>query len=571
MRSITYNGVKLTDYFLIEKVTRSILPPREISLLQVPARHGAYFTGARYGARKIDVELTVIADTPTQYMETLRFLAFCMDLEEPSELIISDESDKLYYAILSGDTDMTNDLLTLGKGTLSFLCPDPFAYSTTEKTITPTKGMFLFQNEGTTTTFPKFNVNFQNEATFVSFISPDGVILIGNPNEPDQIVLPKTEYKLNDNMQSTSGWVNAGSVLDSGRLNDGSIIVKDGDGIAASNYGTGTAGSKIWHGPAVRKDLSELVKDFTVKVRMDFSSQDGTSKLDGDQKGRLEIYLFNQSGGKIGKLVMRDSYKNYEFNIPEIYIQNTTFLEKEPSAPEGKKVKQKLYKTYTVQKGDIPISIVPSLVTWIAIAKKHHMTAEELATLNKKRVTDKLKVGQKLQVYDKTVTKTVYPEHVGDYNDFYGEFTLSRVGTKWYAEVSRMQGGGSNPQKKTKTIKNTFYDVEGQFTTASLSYIVIHFAQWENEPVVQKMRVTDVKILKHNIDTIIDVPALFQAGDELEVDLSDSSVHLNGDPFMQDVDVASTFFPIYEGETQVKVNSDDSAATFSATFTERYL
>lgn len=561
MRTVTYAGTELSQYFYIQNISRSILPPREISLLTVPARHGSYFTGARYGVRKIDINLTVLASTPTDYMNTLRTLAECLDVNEPSELVISDEADKFYYAILSGETDMVNELMTLGRGTLTFICPDPFAYSQYTKVITPANRLFTFENKGTTATYPKFTVNFQNEASFVSFISPDGVILIGNPSEPEQIKLPKTEYKLNDSMSSTSGWANAGAVLDEGRLNTGSVVAIESSAIGASSYGTGTAGSKVWHGPAIRKDLSELVKDFTVKVRMSFSSQDGSgSSLDGDQRGRLELYLFNQSGGKIGKLVMRDSYENYEFNIPEIYIGNTTFLENQPKAPGGKKVKQKIYKTYTVQKGD----------TWDEITKKFKISAKDLANLNNMRPNEQLKIGRVLNVSKafKWGTKVVYPEHVGTFNDFFGEFTLQRVGTTWYAEVSKMN---SKLKKVGKPLKKTFHDKEGKFTTAGLSYIVIHYAQWENKPVVQKMQVADVKVLKHNTDTVIDVPAIFVDGDKLEVDLTDSSVYLNGDPFMQDVDVASTFFSISEGTSEVKVNSDDLEATFSAEFQERYL
>jgi predicted phage tail component-like protein len=554
---LSYGGNDAPSFLKIKKVTHSILPPQTVNTLSIPARHGEYYTGRKYGPRVITVDYLIEAPSQEEMYICIDALAWWLDQDGPAPLILDDAPDRLFYAIVKDNTDY-DTLLIYGYGQLTFICPDPFAYSTIEKSIVPDEdGIFTFENEGTAETFPRFKVTFNNSATFVSFTSPDGIILIGNPNEPDKIVLPKTQYVLNDNMRSTSGWVNAGNILDSGRQNTGSVVA-EGEGIKASSYGTGTAGAKIWHGPAIRKDLSEIVKDFEVRIRLWFQSADGTSRLDGDQMGRLEIYLFDQNGGKIGKLVMRDSYTHYEFNIPEIFIGNTTFLEKQPAAPGPKKVTQKYYETYTVKSGD----------TLSEIAQKYHMSYMTLAKLNGIKDPDKIYVGQKLKVATKTTTKEVWPTHVGDYNDFFGEFTLSRVGTKWYAEVSRMD---PDTFKKSKTIKKTFYDTEGIYTKAGLSYIVIHFAQYDTNPVVQNMKVTDVKVIKHNTDTVIDIPEIFQAGDELEVDLTDSSVWLNGEPFMQEVDVGSTFFPIYEGETQVKVNTDDPDATFEAYFTERYL
>jgi hypothetical protein len=85
------------------------------------------------------------------------------------------------------------------------------------------------------------------------------------------------------------------------------------------------------------------------------------------------------------------------------------------------------------------------------------------------------------------------------------------------------------------------------------------------------MRVNDVKVLKWNTDTTIDVPAIFSAGDQLVVDFNDNSVRVNGNLDLSDVDVASRFFSIPDGMTQVKFNSDDPNATVTAEFTERYL
>lgn len=550
---LSYAGNDTPSFLKIKKISHSILPPQTIYTLSIPARHGEYYTGRKYGPRVITVDYRIDAPSRETMYVCVDLLAWWLKQDGPAPLILSDAPDRLYYAIVQDNTDY-EQLLMYGHGQLTFLCPDPFAYSTIEKTIAPdANGVFLFDNQGTTETFPVFKVTFQNPATFVSFTSPDGIILIGNPKQPDKIVLPKTQTILNDMMESTSGWVNAGSLPDEKRINTGSVVVDNG-GLKASDYGTGTG---VWHGPAIRKTLSQPVKDFEVRARIHFESADGTAKLDGNQMGRLEIYLFDQNGRKIGKLIMRDSYTRYEFTIPEIMVENTMFLEKEPAPPKPKKVSQKTYTIYVVKSGD----------TLPSIAAKFKTTVKTLQQLNGLK-DDRIRVGQKLKVASKTTVKEVYPTHVGDYNDFYGELILSRVGNKWYAEVSRIEW---DEWKKYKTIRRTYYDVAGKFTTAPLAYLVIHFAQWDTVPPVGIMKVTDVKVLKHNTDTVIEIPEIFQPGDELEVNLTDSSVWLNGDLFMQEVDVGSTFFPIYEGQTEVKVNTDDPGATFEASFFERFL
>jgi predicted phage tail component-like protein len=554
---LSYGGIDAPSFFKTKKVTHSILPPRTVNTLTVPARDGAYYTGYKYGPRVITVDYYIEAPSPDTMYTCIDLLAWWLDQDGPAPLILDDAPDRMYYAIVQDNTDY-EQVLIHGYGQIQFLCPDPFAYSTTEKPVFPDENrIFTFENDGTTKTFPRFVTTFNNPATFVSFTSPDGIILIGNPRQPDKIVLPPTQLILNDGMSSVIGWENAGNILDAGRINTGSVI-SDGEGLKANDYGP-TTSNGTWHGPAVRKTLSQTVKDFEVRARIHFSSIDGDAKtLDGNQVGRLEIYLFDQSGGKIGKFVMYDPTAYYEYNIPQIYVGDTLFLEKYVTPPAPKKVAQTSYSIYIVKSGD----------TLSEIAQKYKISTKTLQQLNGIKDPDRIYVGQKLKIPTKTTTKLVYPTHVGDYNDFYGEFVLSRIGNKWYAEVSRVD---QITNKKSKTITKTYYDVSHKYPTTDLSFIVIHFSQFDAWPIVQVMRVMDLKVWKHNIDTVIDIPELFQPGDVLEVDLSDSSVWLNGDPFMQAVDVGSTFFPIYEGETQVKVNTDDPEATFEAYFTERYL
>lgn len=558
MFTVNFSEFRLTDYFTVESVQRSILPPREVNLLDIPARHGAYFQNSRYGVREISMSIRVIGKTNTDLMSTMRFLAYCLDIERPTELSLSDEPDRVYYAIVSDKTDI-EELLTLGRGTLTFLCPDPFAYGTELKTASTTEGYFMFDNQGTTTTFPTFYTTFGGNASFLSLTSPDGVILIGSPGEVDKTKTPAKTTILNDNMRSVSGWTPAGNILDVDRLNVGTLSLKaDGESLYASDYGTGPK----WHGPGYRKTLSTPVKDFTVKTRVNFKSEDGTSRLDGDQRGRIEIYLFSASGKKIGKLVMRDSHTNYEFNIPEIFIGNETFLESEPTAPGGKKVSQKDYTYFTTTAKSTTVD---------TIIKKFKISLASFRSLNGLggSVTAKTTYpkGRKFKVSSKTTTKVVYPEQVGSFNDFFGEFTIQRVGSTWYAEVSRMDSSF----KKTRTIKKTFVDKAGKFPKDDVAFIVVSLLQWSTGATPGNMSITDLKVERHNTITSTDTPTIFSAGDELEIDLDSSLVYLNGDLFMNDLDIGSTFFPIYEGQTEVKVNTDDSTAIHTADFTERFL
>jgi predicted phage tail component-like protein len=547
MHSSNFN-IKIID------IRRNIFPELSDSMLSIPGRYGSYYTGTSVNHRVIQIDFDIIASSHDERLSLSRLIAYWLfSTNADQEIIFDDEPDKIYYGHVANSIEVQRSLFN-GKATLEIHCSDPFAYSTDEKTITPDEnGKFTFINEGTATTFPVFNTTFNNDATFLSLTSPDGIVLIGSPPDAQANTTPKETVVLQDYMKTTANWSNAGNVLDAGRINTGSVYAQ-ADAVWASDYGEGTEGAKIWHGPAIRQNLPQTVKDFTASVRLFFRS---TTNNNINQMGQLEIYLFDQNGAKIGKMCMRDSYTNYEYNVPEIFIGNESFLKQEPAPPKPTTIAQKQYTTYIVKKGD----------TLWDIGRKFKVSMYDIARINNISINSTLQIGQKLKIYDKTVTKTVYPTSVGDYNDFYGIFIISRIGNKWYAEVSRLDSNA----RKYKTISRTFYDTGGKYPTSDLAYVVIHFAQFDTNPVVPEMGVTDVRIVKTNSPSPDDNVTIFHAGDELEIDFTDSSVWLNGDLFMNELDVASTFFPIDVGTTEVIVNTDDTTATHSATFTERYL
>lgn len=553
-------GVHSRNYNIkVYDIQRNILGEITENLLNVPARKGAYFNGLQITHRVIQVVVNIVANSHEERLSYLDQIAYwLLDVNADQEIIFDDEPDKAYYGHIASSTAVSRGLYN-GKATFEFHCSDPYKYSTSDTTISPdSTGLFTFQNNGSAETFPVFTTTFSKNSSFVSYVSPDGVVLIGTPPDLTKPSTPTSTTILNDNMKDIVNWTDAGqSALDPNRIDSGSAI-QETDGIGAGSFGTGTVGANQWHGAAIRRNLPSTVQDFTVSVNLKLGSQNTTSSWDGSQLGSIDIYLYDTNSVKIGKLAMYDSTSSYEYNIPRIEFNNGDgLLDVRSTIPTPQKTTQKSYVYHTVVKGD----------TLSGIAQANKIKLSDLCTMNGISQNATITVGQKLKVLDTTVTKTVYPTTIGNYNDFYGQLSLQRVGTSWFAHVARLDRG-----LKACYQYKSFYDVTNKYSQAPLAYIVIHFGQLDTYTPCQIMEVTNVAVFQNNtIDPSTHNQTIFQAGDELEVDHTDSSVRLNGNLLMNQLDIGSEFFSIDSGTTEVKVLTDDTGATHSAIFTEKFI
>lgn len=117
----------MCDYFIINDIKRSIIPPLISITKKVPGKIGERLIKNDLGTGIIEVDIT-IEGYGKKFRNDVRTIASILYTEEEKRLIFSDEPDKFYKAILSGDTRLT-EIISLGEGTLSFLCPNPLAYS----------------------------------------------------------------------------------------------------------------------------------------------------------------------------------------------------------------------------------------------------------------------------------------------------------------------------------------------------------------------------------------------------------------------------------------------------------
>lgn len=131
MTSFNFNGVDSASFpwLLVNRVTGSLLPSLKRRYITVPGREGAYHAGRDMDIRVERIKITVLADSQEELAEKKRILAEWLDTEQTAPFFYSYEPDKVYQAVLSGETDLEK-IVTDGETELIFEMPDPYATST---------------------------------------------------------------------------------------------------------------------------------------------------------------------------------------------------------------------------------------------------------------------------------------------------------------------------------------------------------------------------------------------------------------------------------------------------------
>lgn len=277
MANLIFNDIDFSDLIRVLDVKRSVLPVKQDYTLEVPVRHGMYYTGYKYGERSIDVDFALITKDTTEYFSQLRILADALNVDEPCKLIVGDELDKYYYAVPSSDSAI-DQVVNIGKGTITFICYDPVAYSdeTVSFTGDNTTGKTQIENNGTLDVPPVISVGFTKDAHFLQVTNFDRkTILLGTPPNVDNQNVTPSPVVLKDDCTTTANWIDSGNVLDSHDVQrevmGTATVNRYGTGITGNDYGQSDRG---WHGCAKRRNLPMPIQDFDVNLEIAFDSKD---------------------------------------------------------------------------------------------------------------------------------------------------------------------------------------------------------------------------------------------------------------------------------------------------------
>jgi predicted phage tail component-like protein len=135
-----------------------------------------------------------------------------------------------------------------------------------------------------------------------------------------------------------------------------------------------------------------------------------------------------------------------------------------------------------------------------------------------------------------------------------GILRIRRVGNKITAQVARID---PVTKKQTYQVSGTFIDVENLYQ-AQVAQVMINISAYgSNPPSLQYA--DDLKVWKVNPYQPTEVPMIFEAGDELEIDMNRNKIFKNGLPFMQYLQPGSDFFGLKPGANTLFVQPPDAA------------
>ncbi|WPC20857.1 phage tail family protein [Pediococcus inopinatus] len=325
------------------QISKPISPEITNSSQPVPARYGVINLGNSYGAKTVNITITVMANTREELAEKSHNLAnaFIRPNDEGAvySMIFPDEPDVEYYGIFTEIPELT----PVQKGvwdsttTLKFYMPDPRGYMP-QQTVQVTDEPFEFTPAGTGETAPVYRLTLHkdvNEIGMALASNDDNYVDIGMDQsvDDDGNVADNEPLMVSDpcNTLAQTSWVAAktapfdisGTIAGTFMSNTESISVKRNPNNSTAMYDYGDVSYKGWTGPMIiHQALTNTLSDMDHVFRMHHEKNyfRGMSKaeaywMDGDSKCVARFYIQDGAQGNATKLYVYFGPSGHEVKV----------------------------------------------------------------------------------------------------------------------------------------------------------------------------------------------------------------------------------------------------------------
>lgn len=197
MIEVIFNGIKLSEYVRVTEIIRPIGNNRELTLSE-NLSIGATVTKMRRSVKEHIIKFDIEAKDAREREELKHALAGIFDVENPVKVAYSDEPDKYYLGIPSGDVTLERVTRWFNRSEIKIIIPDGVAHSTVYRPFNTTttsngKTTIALTNNGTVEAHPIIRIKHKAENGYIGLVNQTGAFELGNPEEADTEVVKQSE------------------------------------------------------------------------------------------------------------------------------------------------------------------------------------------------------------------------------------------------------------------------------------------------------------------------------------------------------------------------------------------
>ncbi|HDR8094017.1 TPA: phage tail family protein [Bacillus cereus] len=298
MSSFSFNNIR-KDFVQIEKGwKRPAWAPVKRNFLSVPGYTGARLLNTQTEMRVLSIPVGIIVPDGSDLETMKEEIAEWLITGQPAELIFDVEPNRTYLAVVEDSFD-PDEFVTLGIGTIKFICPMPYKLGPTRTVDFQTGASGLIaniQNKGSVESNPIIEVEVTKPSTFLDVWNGTNYFRVGYPLKADQVPVERNQRILWDEMGTTIGWTDVPKTED---MTGGGKFKSDGYRFMAEYLGEPTV--KGWHGCIAKKNIPQgPLQDFIMQAYVHINS------YHWDQMGRVEIGLLDENSDYVARISMSD-------------------------------------------------------------------------------------------------------------------------------------------------------------------------------------------------------------------------------------------------------------------------